>query len=96
MKKISLQRWEAALKLFNALKESALREKAFIGYDNKQIIKPENIVIDEKTIHVRLTPTCRIRWFELDEEWDHGVFTPIKEYEKDFRERFHLCKIIPF
>lgn len=96
MKKISLQRWEAALKLFSALKEAAIREKAFIWYDNEQTIRLEDIVVDETTIHVKLSPTCRVRWFELDEEWDHGVFTPIKEYEKDFRERFQLCKNIPF
>lgn len=92
--KVQRTRWKKAKELFQSIKDKATDDLILL-YDNT-IIKKEDILIDETEINVRLTPTCKVNWFILDTDMDHGLYTKIKDYEADVRSRFKLMKAVEF
>lgn len=90
-----VDRWYAAKALLQSIKDSAAVNNAEIFYRDT-IIKPEQIEIDENSIYVRHNPHSRTMWFEVAEDWDHGLYTPMEEFADNVRTSFSLAKRIAF
>lgn len=87
-------RWNAAKKLYQGIIDRAREQNAIILWCDVPI-SPEQICIAEDGVHIRWANTALIL-FEPDPNWDHGLHTPIKEYEQKIRQQFKIAKLINF
>jgi hypothetical protein len=87
-------RWNAAKSLFEGLVATAKRLDAVIMYDG-EMITPDQIEISDGAIYVRSGAT-KVIWFEADPDFDHGLYTPIDEFEAEHRAAFALYKKITY
>lgn len=39
---------------------------------------------------LKVSENCNIIYFYNDKEWDHGLYTKVSEYNKDFNESFEV------
>lgn len=85
-------RWKRAKALFESLKRAAEEQGAILMYD-QTLIKPEQIVIGDATIHVQIE-NCSYRWFEANPEFDHGLYESVLSFRNSVKQRFKLVKEI--
>ncbi len=89
------KRWQAAQQFINDIKQKVVSQGCtHFSFDDETDIPIENMQVKESTIEVECVRTdiphvgssvCIL--FENDPDWDHGLYTPIKEWQKDMKER---------
>lgn len=91
------QRWEAAKSLFLRLKHAAAAqgEDGRLTFDG-DLIKPEQLVVSDEGVWMVLRPGITIIMFEVNPEYDHGLYTSIAEYERMVRRRFKLVREVSY
>lgn len=94
LNKMHQARWNAAKKFYQSIIDCARTQNAIILWRDSPI-SPEQICITEDGVHIRWANTAVIM-FEPDPDWDHGLHTPIKEYQQEIRPQFKLAKLIDF
>ena len=77
----------------NALKKAA-RINRFLkkGYHVFHDGVPTGLgfVLKDNQLLWRSSDTCSYIYYQNDKEWDHGYYTPIKEWNKNFNESFEV------
>ena len=79
----------------NALKKAAkinrYMKKGYIVFHDGS---PRGLgfVLRDNQLLWRMSETCSVIYYENDRDWDHGYWTPIKVWNKDFNERFEVYK----
>jgi hypothetical protein len=77
----------------NALKQAAkinhyLKKGYHVFYQGKPI--SQGFVLRGNEILLQLSDNCSIIFYEDDPDWDHGYWTKIKEWNKEFLDSFEV------
>lgn len=88
------QRWAAAKEWVRNFKEIAKQYGCqHVCYEG-EMYPLENLTVTEDSILMRMGEHCVCQHFENNREYDHGLYTPIKETIRKFEESFELYQKI--
>lgn len=79
----------------NALKKAAkINRYIKKGYHVFHGGEPNRLgfVLKDNQLVLRISDNCSIIYYENDRDWDHGYWTPIKVWNKEFNEAFEVYK----
>lgn len=87
------KRWIAAREFFELFKQQVI-EAGGTGFEYDGDYYPlENLIIGEKEIYLKYSEKgCNSQLFENDIDCDHGLHTPIKEFQEEFLDRVKIFK----
>ena len=79
----------------NALKKAAtvnryMKKGYHVFFDNN----PNHLgfVLKDNQLLLRANQNCSYIFYENDKDWDHGYWTPIKQWNDEFNGRFEVYK----
>ena len=93
--KLHKKRWQAAQQFINDIKAKVIQQGCtHFSFDDESNIPIENLQVNESSIDILCDRpaygiVCKSTYnlFENDPEYDHGLYTLIKEWQKDIKER---------
>lgn len=89
MKKLAKQRYKNALK--KAAKINRYIKKGYHVFHDGSLNKLGFVLIKNQLL-LRVSEHCSIIYYENDPDWDHGYWTPVAMWNRDFNESFEVYR----